>query len=214
MRINVYFDNECISSHDESVQSYLENGDIFDYDENTKLIEFYRYLIKNSGIEFYSEEILSRDDQGKVVEEKGEAIEPSDEYVMDLFSIKYQDEFISTWNKDASFMELIEYLGFMDNITVLFKTSPGGKGQIDGLNCDGITFGFRLREANHKGRPHIHAAYQGDDITIDIRSLKRIAGSFKTKKYEDKAISYIEVRQDELLEKWERMIRGINPFND
>jgi hypothetical protein len=44
----------------------------------------------------------------------------------------------------------------------------------------GIVVAMFYDEERHSGRPHFHATYAGEDVSIDIATLEVLAGSFPT----------------------------------
>jgi hypothetical protein len=42
----------------------------------------------------------------------------------------------------------------------------------------GIVIAMFYDEERHSGRPHFHASYAGEDVSIDIATLDILAGSF------------------------------------
>ena len=91
-----------------------------------------------------------------------------------------------------------------DNLKLFYIPLGGGKG-IDEQN--GIRYYFHSDESGHS--PHIHAKYQGDEISIFITTLK-IRGSFKNKKKEKEAKEYVCNNKEKLLNDFIKYTNGID----
>ena len=81
---------------------------------------------------------------------------------------------------------------------------PGGLG-VD--TKDGIFYFFHTNERGHM--PHIHAKYQGKEISIGILTGE-VKGEFKNKKKQREAIGYVEANKQELLERYNQKTNGIH----
>jgi hypothetical protein len=72
----------------------------------------------------------------------------------------------------------------------------------------GIDFFLHTNEKNHIGRPHIHAKYSGEEISIDIFSGEIIAGSFKSPAKQRLAVERVQRRREEFMQKWQEWCVG------
>jgi Domain of unknown function (DUF4160) len=70
----------------------------------------------------------------------------------------------------------------------------------------GITIWMYHDEAHHRGRPHFHASYGGDEATIDIESLALIAGGLPPRAHR-LVVEWAMARRSELRENWVRARR-------
>lgn len=71
----------------------------------------------------------------------------------------------------------------------------------------GIVVAMFFNEQQHGGRPHFHAAYGGDDVSIDIESLSMLGGSFPENGMR-LLREWAALHRGELLDNWERARRG------
>ena len=76
---------------------------------------------------------------------------------------------------------------------------------------DGIIIEIRNKEAGHS-TPHIHAHYQGDNISISLIDCSVLAGNIP-KKNQRIAVDWVKNNIDDLREKWENK-HGIIKFPD
>ncbi len=67
----------------------------------------------------------------------------------------------------------------------------------------GIAIWMYHDEAHHRGRPHFHASYGGDEATIDIESLAIIAGGLPPKAV-GLVVEWATAHQSELRRNWVR----------
>jgi len=70
---------------------------------------------------------------------------------------------------------------------------------------NGIIYYFNTSEKNHSKYPHIHAKYQGDEISVYFETLK-VEGHLKSPKKEKQVISYVKNNLEVLYEEWNRII--------
>ena len=67
-----------------------------------------------------------------------------------------------------------------------------------------ITFEVRSKEQNHC-TPHVHASYQGYNISIEIESTKVLAGNLP-KKQQKLAIKWVKDNKVKLMNDWENYV--------
>lgn len=109
---------------------------------------------------------------------------------------------------DASVTRLIAYLGYPATVYLEYAIGiPGGRG-IERKN--GIRYFFHTKELRHL--PHVHAEYQGDEISIDILSPKIRKGGFKNKRKEKEAVEYVRNHAEELLQQYNECTNGVHAF--
>lgn len=70
-------------------------------------------------------------------------------------------------------------------------------------NRNGIRIEMRLRENGHN-EPHVHAIYSGEDMSVSIRSIKRLSGNIINNKARKEALRWIQENQDFLREEWRK----------
>jgi hypothetical protein len=70
----------------------------------------------------------------------------------------------------------------------------------------GIVIWIYHDEIHHRGRPHFHATYGGDEASIDIDNLTVIAGGLPPRATQ-LALEWARLHQPELRENWERAQR-------
>lgn len=102
---------------------------------------------------------------------------------------------------------LYKYLGCDGRIDLEYVFSNGIGGFVD--EEDGIVFFYHTKELRHI--PHIHARYQGEEISIEILTLN-VKGKFKNRKKQRKAIDYVSNHQVSLLEEYNNKTNGIRVF--
>ncbi len=71
----------------------------------------------------------------------------------------------------------------------------------------GIIVAMFFNEQHHGGRPHFHATYGGEDVSIEIETLGVLAGSFPEQGLR-LLREWANLHRIELLENWERARRG------
>ena len=81
---------------------------------------------------------------------------------------------------------------------------PGGLG-IDTEN--GIRYILHTKELRHT--PHVHARYQGQEISIDLFTFK-VTNSFKNPKKEKEAVDYVKSNRDKYLQLYNMKTNGIH----
>ena len=72
---------------------------------------------------------------------------------------------------------------------------------VDIAREDGIRYYFQTSERCHKFNPHIHAEYQGEDVSIYLKDL-RIEGKIKSRTKLKEIKRYVIRHREELLNKW------------
>ncbi len=87
-----------------------------------------------------------------------------------------------------------EIIDFMESVFQIFEARE----RIDTVK--GIRFEIRPRENNHP-LPHIHAEYDGYNISIAIDTAKILAGNLPHKQ-EKVATEWVKKHKDQLLGKW------------
>jgi hypothetical protein len=71
----------------------------------------------------------------------------------------------------------------------------------------GIVIWMYYDEIHHRGRPHFHATYAGDEATIDIEDLAIIAGALPSRA-QRLVIEWAQAHQAELRDDWARACRN------
>lgn len=66
----------------------------------------------------------------------------------------------------------------------------------------GILVEVRSREQPHKGAPHVHAEYQGYEVSVNILTTE-VVGNLPSKQLE-RVKEFINKNREFLLEKWEK----------
>ena len=70
------------------------------------------------------------------------------------------------------------------------------------IECkNGINYYIQTKEKCHKFNPHVHAKYQGEEVSVYLETLK-IKGKMKNKNLK-KVQEYVMEHREKLLEKWE-----------
>jgi hypothetical protein len=70
----------------------------------------------------------------------------------------------------------------------------------------GIVIWMYHDEIHHRGRPHFHATYAGDEASIDIESLSVIAGELPARATR-LVFEWASIHRGELRANWERARR-------
>jgi hypothetical protein len=70
----------------------------------------------------------------------------------------------------------------------------------------GIVVAMFFDERIHSGRPHFHATYAGQDVSIDINSLEVLAGAIPPSGLR-LLHEWADLHRAELLDNWERARR-------
>jgi hypothetical protein len=70
----------------------------------------------------------------------------------------------------------------------------------------GIVIWIYHDEIHHRGRPHFHATYSGEEASIDIETLQVIAGGLPLRARQ-LVSDWAQMHQSELRENWERAQR-------
>ena len=66
----------------------------------------------------------------------------------------------------------------------------------------GITIWMYHDEVHHRGRPHFHASYAGDEASIDLETLEVLAGELPPRARR-LVVEWAEARRDELRANWD-----------
>jgi hypothetical protein len=99
---------------------------------------------------------------------------------------------------------LNKYVGRDGRIELEYLLADGIGGGLD--KEDGICFFYHTKELRHA--PHIHAKYQGEEISIDILTQK-VKGKFKNKKKQRQVVDYVIKNQQRLLDEYNNKTNGI-----
>ena len=207
--IKITFAKDCIPRHHVVDHGFLETPQFFDYDENTRIVDLFRYLFDKSGLFFYEESICYRDGKGNWIEENNGRMEVTDAMLLELFLIEYKNDYVSIWNGEAKVKVLFDFIGVSDSITVYYEPSFGGEGYFKGVECKGIQFYFHSQEKVHQGRPHVHAFKNDDEITIDLNTYDILVGHFRKKKDETQAVECVKNHQMTFMQAWNDCTNGI-----
>ena len=81
---------------------------------------------------------------------------------------------------------------------------PGGFG-LDERN--GIYYFLHTKELRHV--PHVHARYQGKEISVELLT-DNVKGTFKNRKKQKEAIAYVKANSEEFLRKYNMKTNGIH----
>ncbi len=127
-----------------------------------------------------------------------------DEFAKDRFLFHTPDLDRCFLNANFCTDRFINNNGLSGNLTLFFIPLGGGKG-IDEQN--GIKFFVHSDESNHT--PHIHARYQGEEISINIRTLA-VKGSFKNMKKQKEALKYVKDNKEKLISDFKKSTNGID----
>ena len=103
--------------------------------------------------------------------------------------------------------KLYKHLGCNGRIDLEYVFANGIGGFID--EDEGIVFFYHTKELRHV--PHVHVSYQGEEISIEILTLK-VKGTFKNKKKQRKAVDYVSKHKASLLEDYNNKTNGIRVF--
>ena len=88
-----------------------------------------------------------------------------------------------------------------ENITICYSDVILPQSAVDIAREDGIRYYFQTSERCHKFNPHIHAEYQGEDVSIYLKDL-RIEGKIKSRTKLKEIKRYVIRHREELLNKW------------
>lgn len=120
------------------------------------------------------------------------------------FQIAYNGNFYQL-DYSGRLNRLIRFLGNPKTINLEYSIGlPGGLGVDEN---DGISYFFHTKELRHT--PHIHAKYQGEEISIEILTLK-VRGSYKNRKKQSEAIKYVKNNTSRLLAEYNLKTNGIH----
>lgn len=75
----------------------------------------------------------------------------------------------------------------------------------------GIIIVIYYEDTGRHKKPHIHARYQGKNISISIEDGTILAGKFPKKQLRF-VQAWIDIHKDELLANWELAVSGDEPF--
>ncbi len=130
-----------------------------------------------------------------------------DEDAPEHFLFEINDDFLPL-KKDQRLIKFIRNFNIKNNLVLYFTPLAGGRG-VDEINS--IKFFLHSNEKSHT--PHIHAKYQGDEISIDLITFK-IKGEFKNKKKQKNALTYAKENQSKWIDSYKKYTNGIKfePF--
>ena len=107
--------------------------------------------------------------------------------------------------KNAHIAKVFHYIGCNESVSVKFVIGLPGGGEFASEN--GIHYLYHTKELRHV--PHIHARYQGEEISIEIISLK-VRGKLKNKKKQAEAVDYVDANKTKLLQEYNQKTNGIH----
>ena len=104
-------------------------------------------------------------------------------------------------NRGEKLKSLVNISG--ENITICYAgiVIPKSVAEIERKN--GIIYYFQTTEKCHEFNPHIHAKYQGEEVSVYLKTLK-IDGRMKNRKKLKEIVEYVMKHREELLEKWKK----------
>ena len=207
--IEVLFSKDCFPQHSIVKQEFLNTPHHYEYDEDTRIVELFRFLFDSSGMFFFEEEIYTRDDKGQLLHEGKGRMEITDDMLLELFLIKRNQEYIMLWDRTVLIDKLFTYLGFDNTVELYFESGFGGEGYFNVVECEGVKFYFHSDEAVHWGKPHVHAWNHDKEITIDLNTFEVLAGHFQRAKYENDAIDCVKKHQLTFMRGWQDYTNGI-----
>lgn len=90
----------------------------------------------------------------------------------------------------------------LDNSTISYSEviPPYGAYRVDRVN--GIRYFFNTSEKEHENYPHIHAAYQKEEISIYFRDF-HVINRMKSPSKQKEAVAYVKEHIDKLQAKWD-----------
>lgn len=107
--------------------------------------------------------------------------------------------------RDANLLKVLAFAGYPQTVELVYVIGiPGGLG-IDDKN--GIYYFYHTNEKGHV--PHIHARYQGEEISIEILTLN-VRGQLKNKKKQKEIIEYVKCNKKKLLKDYNLKTNGIH----
>lgn len=177
----------------DSFKNYLEGTYIFEYDPETTIKELLLFL--------YEKDPFNSHNSCNEMEDIG----------TERLRIKFRNEYLEVIGESKVY-KLVEYLGKPDIIQMIYIIGLGGGGEVEYETTRKMGFKliFHSNEANHAGRPHVHAydLKNGDKATIDLLSFEIIAGKMKGGRYMLLRY-YLENNNDKYLEYWNKLTNGI-----
>lgn len=93
-----------------------------------------------------------------------------------------------------------------DDVTVVYLDiiKPDNALEFDRKN--GISYFFHTSEKGHRGFPHIHARYSGEEISIYFKDFD-IIGEYKSKTKQKEAVGFVRDHKKELIREWNRIVQ-------
>lgn len=124
--------------------------------------------------------------------------------LVERFRIIYKGHYYSL-NSSGRLIKLIRFLGNPNTLYLDYTIGiPGGLGT---EKKNGIHYFLHTKELRHV--PHVHARYQGEEISIEILTSK-VKGSFKNHKKLKEAVEHIKCNRADFLEKYNMYTNGIH----
>lgn len=120
------------------------------------------------------------------------------------FMAKVNDKYYPL-DEDGRVLRLIDYLNCGNVLYLEYIISGSGGLGIETKN--GIYYFYHIKECRHV--PHIHAKYQGDEISVEILTLKT-KGKFENIKRQKEAVQYVKEHRAELLDSYNKKTNGIH----
>ena len=125
----------------------------------------------------------------------------------DFFRIKVSGSYCGFGNINARLGSLIRLLHAENKqIELLWVYRPGGGADV--WEEDGIHFIIHTNEYIHRGKPHVHAKYSGDEVKIDLQSFA-VTGVMKNKGNERLAIETVKRNRGFFYQKWRELVCGL-----
>ena len=90
-----------------------------------------------------------------------------------------------------------------ENIIICYADIVIPKSAVEIERKNGIIYYFQTTEKCHEFNPHINAKYQGEKVSVYLKTLK-IDGKMKNKKKLKEIVGYVMKHREELLEKWKK----------
>ena len=119
------------------------------------------------------------------------------------FSVMQGEKFFFL-EPDAYLWRMLKHLGCDKYIYLEYTIGIPGGGEV--ARQSGIRYFYHTKELRHL--PHIHAEYQGDELSIEILTFK-VKGKFKNRKKQNEAVLYVKRNRDDLLAMYNESTNGI-----
>lgn len=105
---------------------------------------------------------------------------------------------------DGNLLQIKPFMPLEDEKEVIYSESTIPYNAYRFIKCDGIDYIFHTDERNHLYDPHVHATYNGKDISISLKSLKTY-GTLDNRSKENIAKKYVKDNKDDLLKMWNEL---------